>query len=462
MLLTSDIAREIYSSIKDEPIIDYHTHLPVADILNDHRFENLWELWLKHDHYKWRLMRGCGVPERFITGAGSPHEKFLAFAEILPLAIGNPVYQWVHMELEAVFGITSLLSKETAEEIWQQANEKLVNEISVGSLLKQFNVSFVGTTDDPADCLQSHRKLSEKGYSVTVLPTFRPDRYHSVDQPGKFSQALKDLSNKVNRPIETFDDLLSALRQRHDDFHDAGCLMSDHGLNHCPVGHADISELNSILKKSLSGVAATPEHWEMFAGEILRSVARWNAEKNWTMQLHLGPERNVNSRLSQITGVDSGFDTMGSWPQTKKLISFLDELNSTEQLPKTIVYNLNPIESESICAALQNFQETPLAGKLQYGPAWWLLDHVAGIKRQLEIITNQSALGHHIGMLTDSRSFTSFVRHDYYRRILSSFLADKVISGEMPDNIELLTETARKVASSNASQYIQGTPIRTN
>ena len=455
MLLTSEKAHTIYAAIKDEPIIDYHTHLPAVEILNDHRFKNLWELWLKHDHYKWRLMRGCGVAENLITGGASPKEKFFAFAKILPLAIGNPVYQWVHMELEAVFGIKFLLNEETSAEVWETANKQLSTDISVGSLLKQFNVSFIGTTDDPAHCLQTHLDLAAQDYPTTVLPTFRPDRYHSVHQPEKFCDAVKELSERVSQPITSFEQLIGALKERHDVFHAAGCLMSDHGLDYCPTGHASISELNLIMQETLAGKASSIKEWEQFAGEIMRLVARWNTEKNWTMQLHLGPQRSVNTRLTKITGSDSGFDTMGSWPQTAPLISFLDELNNTNELPKTIVYNLNSIESEPICAALQKFQEDPIAGKLQYGPAWWLLDHVPGIKKQLEILTSQTALGTHIGMLTDSRSFTSFVRHDYYRRILCSFLADKALSGEMPDNLALLTATAKNISSLNASNYIQ-------
>lgn len=459
MLLTSDKAQSIYSAIKDEPIFDYHTHLPAIEILNNHRFENLWELWLKHDHYKWRLMRGCGVAEHLITGSANPEEKFNAFAEILPLAIGNPVYQWVHMELEAVFGITLALNKDSAQEIWQIANQKLATEISVNSLLKKFNVSLIGTTDDPADCLQTHIDIASKSgtsneCSTKVLPTFRPDRFHSVQQPKKFIQAIADLSKRVNRPIINFTELLSALKERHNAFAEAGCLMTDHGLNYCPTGSTSLEHLDTIFNATLDGTVATTVQWEQFAGEIMRSVAHWNHEKNWTMQLHLGPQRGVNTRLTQTVGNDAGFDTMGSWQQTSPLITFLDHLNTSKQLPKTIVYNLNPIETEPICAALQNFQEAPLTGKLQYGAAWWLLDQVSGIKKQLDTITNQSALGTHIGMLTDSRSFTSFVRHDYYRRILCNFLADKSASGEMPNDVPLLTKTAKNIASQNIAIYL--------
>jgi len=367
MLLTSDIAQTIYSSIKGEPIIDYHTHLPATEILSNHRFADLWELWLKYDHYKWRLMRGCGVEERFITGEATPWEKFNAFAEILPLGIGNPVYQWVHMELKAVFNIHLTLNRTTAQEIWENANQQLENNITVGSLIKQFNVKLIGTTDDPADSLKTHIDLAEANYPAQILPTFRPDRFHSVHQTDKFTQAISALSERLGTPINTFSELLSGLKQRHDDFAIAGCLISDHGLDYCPTGHAKISELDAIMAAALSGKAASQKEWEQFAGEIMRAVAHWNTEKDWTMQLHLGPQRGVNTRLTDITGADSGFDTMGSWQQTAPLISFLNELSHESKLPKTIVYNLNPVETEPICAALQNFQEAPLAGKVQYG-----------------------------------------------------------------------------------------------
>lgn len=407
MLLTTPLAEQLYDTVKDLPIIDYHTHLPATEILNDHTFENIWELWLKHDHYKWRLMRGCGVEEHFITGDAEPIEKFKAFASILPLAIGNPVYQWAHMELEQVFGINTQLNSDTAVHIWEKANSQLAGDVSVGSLLKDFNVSMIGTTDDPYDDLSDHKSLATQNYPVSVLPTFRPDKYLLTDN------------------ID-----LTSLKERHDFFHASGCKMSDHGIAQIPAPN-------------------TP------AFDALVEIAKWNHEKGWVMQLHLGPQRQVNTRLSAQTGPDSGFDTMGSQAQAERLITFLNELDKTDQLPKTVVYNLNPQESESLCCALQNFQQAPIAGKVQYGAAWWHLDNTKGIKDQLEITTQLTAIGAHIGMLTDSRSFTSYVRHDYYRRILSSFLADKALSGEVPNDINLLTQTAKNISYYNVKSYLE-------
>ena len=441
-LLTSKLAETLYTSIEGLPIVDYHTHLPADEILNDHQFENIWELWLKHDHYKWRLMRGCGVEEKFITGDASPYEKFHAFASILPLAIGNPVHQWAHMELEKIFNITIPLNAETAEGIWNQTNSELSDNTTVSKLLQLFKVKLIATTDDPFDDLSSHKAIAAKNHPTQVLPTFRPDKHLFED--------------KID---------LSSLKQRHDYFHAHGCQMSDHGLSQIPAPE-------------------TPQY------QALKSIAQWNHEKGWIMQLHLGPQREVNTRLSKQTGPDAGFDTIGSLPQTERLIHFLNDLDQSDQLPKTILYNLNPNESTSLCAALQNFQQaaskplalphgrplTPgklqsgrelagqaklqsgreLAGqaKLQYGPAWWHLDHVRGIREQLDILTSMSALGTHIGMLTDSRSFTSYVRHDYYRRILCSFLAEKAQSGEMPNDRTLLIQTAQNIAYHNIKNYL--------
>ncbi|SHI45191.1 glucuronate isomerase [Rubritalea squalenifaciens DSM 18772] len=458
MLLTSKLAEQIYASIADAPIIDFHTHLPQQEIYDDHRFADLWELWLKHDHYKWRLMRGCGVDEQFITGDAEPFEKFKAFAGILPLAIGNPVYQWAHMELEAVFGITTALNADSAETIWNQANQALENDpqLSVRGLLEKFKVKLVCTTDDPTWDLSIHEKLAtEDGLYTTVLPTFRPDRFLSPHQPEKFQHAIADLAKCVGFKIESFDDLVTALAKRHAAFHAAGCRMSDHGLPYCPTQPSSEFNLEEIFSRSMSGTIASEDEWNAFAAALMQHIAKLNTEKGWTMQLHLGPLRNVNSRMALELTADSGFDTMGSWPQTEPLVAFLDQLSFTDSLPKTIVYNLNPNESEAICCALQNFQCAPTPGKIQYGPAWWHCDHVRGIREQIDILTCLGAIGTSIGMLTDSRSFTSYVRHDYYRRILCSYLADAANKGEMPNDLELLSTTARNIAHCNAESYLE-------
>ena len=456
-LLSTPLAQQLYAAVVESPIIDFHTHLPQQEILEDKKFANLWELWLAHDHYKWRLMRGCGVEEKFITGDATPLEKFKAFASILPLAIGNPVHQWAHMELQSVFGINTQLSADTAQQIWENANGQLADDpsLTVRGLLEKFNVHLVCTTDDPACDLSTHIDISRTAeINTKVLPTFRPDRYHAVNTPDVFKAAIIDLSARTHTQITTVSELITALKLRHDAFDAIGCRMSDHGINYCPTRKTSDTELDEIFSNTLAGIPATTEQWDAFAHAILSSVASWNTQKNWTMQLHLGPQRNVNSLLSMRTGADSGFDTMGAWEQTRPLITFLDQCSLAESLPKTIVYNLNPQESESICCALQNFQDHTAIGKLQYGPAWWHCDHVRGIREQLDIFTSLAALGTSIGMLTDSRSFTSYVRHDYYRRILASFIADKALTGEMPNDIDLLSNTMKNIAYKNAQQYL--------
>lgn len=457
MRLTSPLAEEIYNSISDAKILDFHTHLPQDDILSDHRFADLWELWLKHDHYKWRVMRACGVQERFITGDASPYEKFHAFASILPLAIGNPVHQWAHMELKAVFGITQPLNSDNAKQIWDAANHalKTQNDLTVRGLLKKFNVHLVCTTDDPAADLTTHIKLAaDSSLTTKVLPTFRPDRFCSPHQPEVFNLALSALAASVGYAITSIEELDQAITERHAAFHAAGCRMSDHGLPYCPTTLASDTELETIFSDAIDGKPATDDQRDAFAAHIMQLTARLNTEKNWTMQLHLGPLRSVNSKLAMQVAADSGFDTMGAWPQVDRLVNFLDQLTFTDTLPQTIVYNLNPAESEAICCALQNFQSAPTAGKIQYGPAWWHCDHARGIHEQLDILTSLSALGTHIGMLTDSRSFTSYVRHDFYRIVLCNFLADKVRTGEIPDDLQLLKTTALNIAYKNAQSYL--------
>lgn len=455
-LLDSPLARELYSAIKSEPIIDYHSHLPPGEILADKRFDNIIELWLKHDHYKWRLMRACGIDEDHCTGKVDPFDQFKAFAKILPLAIGNPVHHWAHMELSILFDFHGQLNANTAQEVWTLANKKLsdAKHTSVRGLLDFFKVEVLCTTDDPADDLTTHHALAgDESMATRVLPTFRPDRFFAVDQPANFKAAIEQLNYTLDQEIDSFDALVNALSRRHDDFHAAGCRLSDHGLNFCPTGKATTSELNNIFTNALDDIPADRQQWNAFAGTLLRQIADWNQQKSWTMQLHLGPWRNVNSQLALQCGADSGFDTMGPWPQTEPLIRFLDAVQQQSGLPRTIVYNLNPNESAAICCALQNFQDHTCPGKLQYGPAWWHLDHPRGIREQLDLTCQLGALGTHVGMLTDSRSFTSFVRHDYYRRILANFLAEKDILGEIPEDFDLALTTAKNIAYHNAKSY---------
>lgn len=408
VFLTTATAQRLYHNVaKNLPIIDFHTHLPQDEILSDHRFENLWELWLKHDHYKWRLMRGCGVEEARITGNATPWEKFQAFASIMPLAPGNPVHHWAHLELKRVFSIHLILNAENAKAIWDNANQQLADNpnLSVQGLLKSFNVELVCTTDAPGSDLNIHNQIAQSDIKTRVLPTFRVD-------------FIKD--------TDTHD--LVLLKQQHDHFHASGCRLSDHGMPHVPeVGSNAFNTLNHI--------------------------AQWNKERGWTMQLHLGPQRRVNDAMTDITGPDSGYDTMGSWPQTAPLIAGLNALNNAGNLARTIVYNLSSVESEPICCALQNFQNEQAPGLIQYGPAWWHLDHVRGIREQIDILTSLGAIGTSLGMLTDSRSFTSYVRHEYYRRLLCQYIGDAAEAAEMPNEPKALDQLIADICYNNPKNY---------
>ncbi len=461
VFLDSETARTLYHQVAASlPIIDFHTHLPQQEIMDDHRFSDLWELWLKHDHYKWRLMRGCGIDEKYITGDTSPWEKFHAFASIMPLAVGNPVHHWAHLELQRIFNIQTTLSTDTAEEIWHNANKQLATDssLSVRGLLEKFNVELVCTTDDPASDLSIHKKLADQN-TTTTLPTFRPDLAMAVDKPEMFTQWTLKLQECTGQPVTDFPSLIAALKNRHNAFHTVGCRLSDHGLPFCPNGYSSdttTEELSEIFTRATSGrTAATTSEQELFASAIMTNVATWNTEKDWTMQLHLGPLRNVNTPMFHKLGPDSGFDTMGAWPQTGALVRFLSSLKSNAILPRTIVYNLNPNESAAICCATQNFQDASCLGKIQYGPAWWHLDHKRGIIEQLELLTSLSALGTSVGMLTDSRSFTSYVRHEYFRRLLCGTIGKAVENGEIPNNPTHLKTLITNICYTNAANYFR-------
>lgn len=409
VFLDTETAQKLYhETAKTLPIIDFHTHLPQSEILNNHRFENIWELWLKHDHYKWRLMRACGVEEICITGEASPWEKFEAFASIMPLSVGSPVHHWAHLELQRVFGIDLILNTANAKQIWDEANKQLSekDELTVQGLLDKFNVELVCTTDAPNSDLSTHAEINASEIKTKVYPTFRVD----------FTE-----DDSVEYDLE-------ALKAQHDYFHEHGCRLSDHGMPNMPDPRTN-------------------------AFKVLNEIAKWNKAKGWTMQLHLGPQRRVNDSMTAITGPDSGFDTMGSWAQTAPLIKGLNAMQNNGTLSRTIVYNLNSNESEPICCALQNFQNNEAKGLIQYGPAWWHLDNVRGIREQMDILTSLGAIGTSVGMLTDSRSFTSYVRHEYYRRLLCQYIGNAAEAGEMPCEPEALHQLIADICYYNPKSY---------
>ncbi len=456
VFLTTTTAKNLYHHVaKKLPIIDFHTHLPQDAILKNQRFENIWQLWLEFDHYKWRLMRACGVSERCITGDASAWEKFKAFASILPLAVGNPVHHWAHLELRRVFGIKTILSEDTAKEVWDEANEQLKTNpaLSVQGLLQRFQVELVCTTDDPTDDLAAHRAIAKEKQSVKVYPTFRPDALTTRKDGFDFPAWLNKLETSSGQSINTYQELIAALKIRHDYFHQNHCRLSDHGLSSMPTPHDSARDLTLILQDRIQGKEIHQTDWDAFAFDILLHIAKWNKEQGWTTQLHLGPQRSVNTEMAAQCGPDSGFDTMGSEPQTEALIEALNIFAKTGALGKTIVYNLNSVESEPICCALQNFQSDQAPGLVQYGPAWWHLDHIRGIREQFDILSSLSAIGTSIGMLTDSRSFTSYVRHEYYRRLLCQYLGDAADRGEIPNDEASLTTLITNICYTNPSQY---------
>ena len=456
--LSNKTAQEIFHNhIENLPIIDYHTHLPEEEILQDKTFANLYELWLEHDHYKWRLMRGAGVLEKYITGDASPYEKFEKFAEILPQAIQNPVTHWAHLELQRVFNIDLIINKDNANTIWQETQKQLKDNptLSVNNILKKFKVELVCTTDDPSKTLHIHRQIKKNDIELKVLPTFRPDNVLRVHETIEFKKIIDDLVKISGIHINNIENLLQALSQRHQTFHDNNCRLSDHGIAYCPKNSADIKIAEIVFQKALKNQSFSEQEFDIYCATIIAHIAKLNTEKQWTMQLHLGPIRNNSSNYFKQIGRDSGFDSMGDWQQTNRLISFLNNLEKNEILPKIIVYNLNPKDSEALCCAIQSFQtNSSQAGYIQYGAAWWHLDHKRGMTQHLEILSSLGVLGSFIGMLTDSRSFTSYVRHEYFRRILCDFFGKGIERGEIPYN-QVTIDIVKNISYYNAKNYFK-------
>jgi len=455
-LLSSKMARRLYHDYAAaEPILDYHSHLSPGDIAADRRFKDLFEIWLEGDHYKWRAMRANGISERFCTGDAAPFEKYLAWARTVPFALRNPLYHWTHLELKRYFDISELLDEGSAERIWDRANSLLQNsDLTARGVLKKFNVRVACTADDPCDDLKHHRAIATSEKSFRIFPTFRPDRAFAVDSPEEFSTWLGRLEAASNVSISSLDDFLRALKQRHDYFHSLGGRLSDHGLNYCCDAPCTGQEAAVIFVKARGGVAATKEESEKFASYLLLFFGRLDAEKGWTKQLHLGALRRVNTRRTRELGADKGYDGIGDWNQVAGLCAFLDKLDQEHALPKTIIYNLNPADNYAFAAAIGSFQEGPVAGKIQFGSGWWFLDQKEGIEWQLNALSNAGLLSRFIGMLTDSRSFMSFPRHEYFRRVLCNLLGREVENGELPDDEKLLGTMVQNVCYRNAEQYL--------
>jgi len=456
-LLSTPAARRLYHEFAEpEPIFDYHCHLSPRDIAENRQFKNLFEIWLEGDHYKWRAMRSNGVAERFCTGDATPLEKFKAWAATVPHTVRNPLYHWTHLELARYFGITELLDASSAERIWHAANERLATpEFSTQGILKKFRVTTLCTTDDPTDDLAHHASIAAQGLATRVLPAYRPDAALAVHRPEFFHSWLARMESASGVSIESLASLLDALRERRDFFHERGCRLSDHGLERCYAEPCTESEAGAIFTAARDGKAATPQEHAKFASFVMLFLGRLYAERGWTMQLHLGALRNNNSRLMRTLGPDTGFDSIGDFPQAQALGAFLDRLDSENALPKTILYNLNPADNYAFATMLGNFQDGSAPGKVQLGSGWWFLDQKEAMEWQLNALSNLGLLSRFVGMVTDSRSFMSYPRHEYFRRVLCNLLGRDMDAGELPADFPLLGSMVRNICHENARAYLR-------
>ncbi len=456
-LLATKQARELYHRYAaDEPIYDYHCHLSQHLIAENHEFADLSELWLGGDHYKWRAMRTNGIDERFITGAGSPREKFQAWAETVPQTLRNPLYHWTHLELSRYFGVSDLLNGQSAEKVWKKANAKLPR-LRTHDLLTQSKVAVVCTTDDPADSLDTHARIaaSPGKLRTRVYPAYRPDKAMAVGNPAIFKPWVEKLAAAANLTVRRFDDLIAALKKRHDDFHAAGCRLSDHGLEFALSEPCTRAEAAKIFDAARAGKAASPADTARFGSFLMFEFGRWDAARGWTKQLHLGALRNNNARLLAELGPDTGFDSIGDFPQAVALSRYLNGLDATNELPRTVLYNLNPADNYVFGTMIGNFQDGTIPGKLQFGSGWWFLDQKEAMEWQLNALSNLGLLSRFVGMLTDSRSFVSYPRHEYFRRVLCNLLGADMAGGAIPNDLKLVGGMVKNICFANARDYFR-------
>lgn len=454
-LLQSQSARKLYHECAAGlPIIDYHSHIPPDQIANNHNFSNMTEIWLSGDHYKWRAMRTLGIDETYITGQASDREKFRKWAYTVPHTMRNPLYHWTHMELKTYFGIDKQLNPDTADEIYDQCHEMLQQpEFSANNLLKKLNVEVACSTDDPVDDLAHHKMIHSGDYDVNVLPTFRPDKAYSFEDPDSYNSYLTKLEKVSGMEINSLDNLLEALEKRIEYFNDAGCRASDHGLEKLIYHPADKKDLDSYFKSIRNGDSLSTDQINSLTYFILLQLGRLYHKKGWVQQFHLGALRNGNTRMYKRLGADTGFDSIGNSLDGNSLNNFFDSLDVTSQLPRTILYNLNPSDNPLLITIAGNFNDGSVKGKVQHGPAWWFLDQKDGIEDQLNTLSRMSLLSSFVGMLTDSRSFLSYTRHDYFRRILCNVIGYDVEKGELPADYEWLGKIVSDLSYYNAKEY---------
>ena len=452
-LLDNKYAEELYfEHAAKMPIIDYHCHLPAEDIANNRKFDNLTAIWLDGDHYKWRALRANGIDERYITGNASPEEKFMKWAETVPYTLRNPLYHWTHLELKRYFGIDDLLNADSGMAIYNSANQMLQEDsFSCQGILRKMNVVVVCTTDDPIDSLVHHQQL--KGFEVKILPTFRPDKAFAIDTGQPYLDYLAKLSEVSGIDAHSFDGLIAALENRIDYFHANGCRLSDHGLDQLFEERTDRPE--QILQKAIKGIPVDREEARAFKQAVLYQLALRYHEKGWAQQYHLGALRNNNQRMLRLNGPDTGFDSIGDFSQASGLSKFLDSLDNTNQLAKTILYNLNPAHNEVMATMAGNYNDGITPGKMQFGSGWWFLDQKDGMEKQINALSNMGLLSRFVGMLTDSRSFMSFPRHEYFRRILCNLFGKDIKNGELPKDTALIGKIVEDICYNNAMNYFK-------
>ncbi|MGJ8643812.1 MAG: glucuronate isomerase [Luteolibacter sp.] len=454
-LLRGDAARNLYSSYaSDQPIFDYHCHLSPKDLADNRQFKNLYEIWLEGDHYKWRGMRLNGLSERFCTGDATPREKFMAFAEAIPNALRNPLYHWTHLELARHFDIHEILSPATAEGIWEKANSMLAqDELSSWGILEKFQVKFIGTTDDPTDSLEHHARLKDSGCPAKVAPSFRPDKALQVGNAEGWNAWVDALEAASGKNVDSLAAFKEALESRVDHFASLGGCTADHGLARCPLSIADDAAAAGIFDKARSKQAVSADDVEGFAGNIMAFLGGLYKARGWVMQLHLGAIRNVNSDLFNKIGADVGCDSIDDGRQIPSLALLLGELSARGELPKTILYNLNPADNYAFATMCGNFAEEGIPGKVQFGSGWWFLDQAEGMQWQLNALSNLGLLSHFVGMLTDSRSMMSFPRHEYFRRLLCQLLGDDMERGAIPNDPEMVGAMVKNICYGNAATF---------